>query len=79
MTRVVGTLVPGFAARLAFAYATAPREPPEALVLRLRRPKGKPLRTTGINGKGTRGFDPARKTVSLKAGRGAPISVRALY
>jgi hypothetical protein len=55
------------------------REAPKKLVLRLRHPEGKPIRSVAVNGKPTRSFDPLIGTVSFKAQRPGPITVKAEY
>jgi hypothetical protein len=55
------------------------REPPTKLVLRLRHPEGKPIRSVTINGKPTRSFDPVDGTIAFKPQRSGPITVKAEY
>ena len=54
------------------------RNPPEALVLRVRHPEGKPWRTVEVTGGECAGSDVARHTITLRASGGA-IHVRVRY
>ncbi len=52
--------------------------PPDGLVIRLRHPKGKPIRAVTVNGKPHREFDPAKECVTIKP-TAERITVRAEY
>ena len=54
------------------------REPPTRIVIRLRHPDGKPIRSVTVQGKGYDGFDPRNDTISVTPSVG-PIEVRAQY
>jgi hypothetical protein len=54
------------------------RTPPEAIVLRLRHPEGKPMRAVMVNGAEHRNFDAAREIIRITPGKGA-IAVIASY
>ena len=54
------------------------REPPARIVIRLRHPEGKPIRSVTVQGKRHDGFDPPSDTISLAPSEG-PIVVRAEY
>jgi hypothetical protein len=54
------------------------RNAPEAIVIRLRHPKGKRMKSTTVNGEPHEDFDPKRECVRLKPGR-RTITVRASY
>lgn len=54
------------------------RAAPKSIVLRLRHPDGKPMRTVTINGRPHAGFDAKRETITLPAGA-KPLEVRAEY
>jgi len=54
------------------------RDMPEALILRLRHPEGKPMCSVTVNGRPCESFDPARECVRLPSGK-SPLVVRALY
>ena len=51
---------------------------PKSIVLRLRHPTGKPIRSVIVNGKHDRGFDAVKEIVTLKA-QGSPIEVKVAY
>jgi hypothetical protein len=56
-----------------------PKErPPQKIVIRLRHPEGKPMRSVTVQGKPHKDFDPAKETVTLAPSAG-PITVRAAY
>ncbi|MBI3852858.1 MAG: NPCBM/NEW2 domain-containing protein [Verrucomicrobia bacterium] len=55
------------------------RRTPRILVLRLRHPDGKPMRTVTVNGKAHRKFDPKAETVRIVPDKAATIVVRASY
>ncbi len=54
------------------------REPPARIVIRLRHPDGKPIRSVTVQGKRYDGFDPQKDTVSVATSEGS-IVVRAQY
>jgi hypothetical protein len=54
------------------------RTPPQTLVLRLRHPDGKPMRSVTVNRRSSRQFDPARECILIKPAAG-PIQVTARY
>lgn len=54
------------------------RATPGTIVLRLRHPAGKPIRSVTVNGAAWQDFDPSREIVRLPANRGA-LEVRATY
>ena len=54
------------------------RQAPDALVLRLRHPDGKPMRKVLVNGKAVRSFDNAKQIIRLKPVK-SKITVRAEY
>lgn len=54
------------------------RNPPDALVLRLRHPDGKPIRAVTVNGKRHGKFDPSKECITIKPTAGAVV-VRAEY
>ena len=51
---------------------------PQAIVLRLRHPDGKPMRAVTVNGRPHAAFDAKRETVTLPAST-KPVEVRAEY
>jgi hypothetical protein len=55
------------------------RVSPKKLVLCLRHPDGKPIRSATINGRATRNFDPVNGTVSFKPQPTGPTTLRADY
>ncbi|MCX6909752.1 MAG: hypothetical protein NTY01_17160 [Verrucomicrobia bacterium] len=55
------------------------RSAPEAIVLRLRHPDGKPMRSVTVNGKAHTDFDPVKETIRIILDAKRPISVRASY
>jgi len=55
------------------------RQTPKLLVLRLRHPDGKPMRTVTVNGKAHHKFDPKEETVRIIPDAAKPIVVRASY
>jgi hypothetical protein len=58
---------------------TPPTEqPPKAIVLRLRHPEGKPLRSVTVNGKPWRNSSPKEGTITL-APSGGPMVIQANY
>ncbi|MCX7598917.1 MAG: hypothetical protein N2512_08640, partial [Armatimonadetes bacterium] len=68
---------------VAHGYIEARVEPPSratpgAIVLRLRHPDGKPMRSVTVNGAAWEDFDPQREIVRLPADRGT-LEVRAVY
>jgi hypothetical protein len=54
------------------------RSAPEAIVIRLRHPEGKPMQSVTVNGRPHEDFDAKREIVRL-AGSDEPILVRAEY
>ncbi len=54
------------------------RRPPEHIVLRLRHPDGKPIRSVMVNGKRSRAFDPVSQTIRLPAAK-QTLVVQALF
>jgi hypothetical protein len=54
------------------------RRAPKEIVVRLRHPQGKPIKSATVNGRPTTRFDPARETVTVKPAAG-PMVVRARY
>jgi len=61
------------------AQVEAPiRSTPKALVLRLRHPERKPIRSVSVNGKPHTNFDPKRETITLPRGT-KPLEVRAEF
>lgn len=54
------------------------RTPPKRVVLRVRHPEGKPIRTVTVNGKAHDPFDPQRETVSLTPS-GETLRVKVSY
>ncbi|MBP7950920.1 MAG: NPCBM/NEW2 domain-containing protein [Verrucomicrobiales bacterium] len=54
------------------------RSKPGALVLRLRHPEGKPMRSVTVNGRPHTGFDPKRETITLPPGV-EPLAVQANF
>ena len=54
------------------------RNPPKRIVIRLRHPQGKPIRSVTVQGKPHKDFDPVKETVTL-APAGEPIRVEAQY
>ncbi|MBN2577820.1 MAG: hypothetical protein JXB10_02430 [Pirellulales bacterium] len=55
-----------------------PQCPAQKIVLRLRHPKGKPIRSVTVQGKPHADFDPKRETVTLDPS-GGKITIRAEY
>jgi hypothetical protein len=55
------------------------RQAPAALVLRLRHPEGKPIRSVTIGGEATTAFDTRQETVSLKPAQPGPIALKVSY
>jgi hypothetical protein len=55
------------------------RQPPQAILLRLRHPESKPIRRVTINGRDWRDFDPAKEWVRLPAAGAQSYSVVAGY
>ncbi|MBM3495800.1 MAG: hypothetical protein FJX72_15970 [Armatimonadetes bacterium] len=76
----VGFRIVSHAAQGAIEATITPptRRAPKEIVIRLRHPEGKPMRSVMVNGKPHRAFDAAREIVRLKPGRGV-IVVRAQY
>jgi len=56
----------------------ATRRAPTAIVIRLRHPDGKPMKSVAVNGRPHKDFDPKKETVRV-ASRVGPITVRARY
>lgn len=55
------------------------RSAPKFIVLRLRHPDGKPIRTMTVNGKAHRQFDPRAETIRILPATTKPIIVRTSY
>jgi hypothetical protein len=55
------------------------RSAPKAIVLRLRHPDGKPMRSVTVNGKAHTDFDPHKETIRIIPDGKKTISVRATY
>ena len=54
------------------------RAPPKTIVLRLRHPEGKPIRSVTVDGRAHAQFDPQRETINVQPGPGR-IHVVASY
>ncbi len=54
------------------------RNPPQAVLLRLRHPRATPIKSVTLNGKEWRGFDSAREIIRLEGLRGT-VEVTARY
>ena len=54
------------------------RKPPHAVLLRLRHPQRKPIKSVTVNGKAWSDFDPVREVVHLRELRG-PVRVESAY
>jgi len=57
---------------------TSPRETLKRIVIRLRHPEGKPIRSVTVQGKPHKDFDPQKETVTIAPSAG-PIIVQAQY
>jgi hypothetical protein len=55
------------------------RQAPKYLVLRLRHPEGKPIRSVMVNGAPHKDFDPQKETIRIVPNKSASIVVRANY
>ena len=54
------------------------RNPPKALIIRVRHPDGKPMKSVTVNGRSYKDFDPKRECVRLKP-RAGTITIRVRY
>lgn len=55
------------------------RNPPEEIVIRLRHPDGKRMRSVTLNGRPHRGFDPAMETITLTGALPDEVELRVEY